>query len=389
MRKFDSVMLSFQIEADTMKMELNLSIPYLQARVDNSDPLWFLFDTGAQITLIDKEVALGLGLKTEGSVQGGGGGEELIEISFVNNITIALADLSTSIAMAAVAPIRHLLESYTGRRVHGVLGYDFISQYVIELDYADANIHLHDPSQYRYSGKGEIIPLSIESNHPHIRAALSDRSIEALEADFVVDTGASLALSMATAFVDDHGFIKSGAATHQTFVVGVGGVAKTPVGRIDNLRVGSFVIDRPVTYFSQDKGGAFAGLLGADGVIGAQFLRRFTVIFDYQNERMILEPNRHFNEPDESDADSLSGILITVEGHDLKTFRVVAIIEDSPAAMAGVKEGDIILAVNGKPAEGFDLERLRKEFVSGKFFRVTVERDAEHIDLVMNTTYSV
>lgn len=370
-----------------MNIELSLNIPYLEASINNSAPLRFLLDTGSQMTVIDKEAAHRLGLETQGSAEGGGGGEGTIEVSFVNNITIKLADVSANVEIAAVAPLSSLLESHTGRRVHGVIGYDFISQYVIEIDYAAREINLYDPVGYSYSGKGEVIGLSIENNHPHIQAVVFHANNDGIEADFVVDTGASTGLSLSTPFVDHHGFITSGAATHEAFVAGAGGIAKTPVGRVDHLQVGSFVIDRLVTYFSQDKGGAFAGMLGADGVIGADFLRRFTVIFDYQNERMILESNRHFNEPSEGDACSLTGMSITAEGSDLKTFRIESIIEGSPAAEAGIKERDVVLAVNGTPAEKFDLEQLHRTFVKAKTFRLSIERGNARYETVINTTH--
>ncbi|HEU4874075.1 MAG TPA: aspartyl protease family protein [Pyrinomonadaceae bacterium] len=369
-----------------MKIELCSSIPCLQVRINGSDPLWFLLDTGAQVTVIDNETARLLGLNSEGSFKGEGGGEGTIEVSLVNDITITLADLSVTIAMAAVAPIRSLLESHMGRRVHGVLGYDLISQYVIEIDYAAKEITFNDPANYQHSGKGEVVPIAIANNHPHIRATIFHFSEQAIEADFVVDTCASSELSLATAFVNKYRFIESGTATHQALVVGAGGIALTPVGRVERVQVGSFIIDRPVAYFSQDKGGAFGGLLGADGIIGAEFLRRFTVIFDYPGEKMILEPNNHFNEPYEGDAISLTGMSVTAEGDDLKTFRINTLLEQSPAAIAGIKEEDIILAVDGTPASNIDLEQLCRCLIKQKKVQLSVKRADDYLDVAINIT---
>jgi hypothetical protein len=52
----------------------------------------------------------------------------------------------------------------------------------------------------------------------------------------------------------------------------------------------------PLTQFSQNTSGIFAAPNLA-GTIGAQTLRRFTVIFDYPHMEMILEPNEHFGDP--------------------------------------------------------------------------------------------
>ncbi len=52
----------------------------------------------------------------------------------------------------------------------------------------------------------------------------------------------------------------------------------------------------PFTQFSQNTSGIFAAP-DIMGTIGAQTLRRFTVIFDYPHREMILEPNEHFGDP--------------------------------------------------------------------------------------------
>lgn len=189
-----------------MKIELCSSIPCLQVRINGSDPLWFFLDTGAQVTVIDNETARLLGLNSEGSFKGEGGGEGTIEVSLVNDITITLADLSVTIAMAAVAPISSLLASHMGRRVHGVLGYDLISQYVIEIDYAAKEITFNDPANYQHSGKGEVVPIAIANNHPHIRATIFHFSEQAIEADFAAASTTGGNYFTGTVTVSDDGF---------------------------------------------------------------------------------------------------------------------------------------------------------------------------------------
>ena len=87
---------------------------------------------------------------------------------------------------------------------------------------------------------------------------------------------------------------------------------------------------------------------------------------------MILEPNRHISEPEEYD---MSGVLLIAEGVDLKTFRVKQIIDGSPASTAGLREGDIISAVDGKPASSLTLEQVRQMFKQkGRGYRLNIER---------------
>jgi hypothetical protein len=58
--------------------------------------------------------------------------------------------------------------------------------------------------------------------------------------------------------------------------------------RVQDIRLGGFVVSMPLTQFSQNTSGIFA-VPYITGTIGAQMLRRFTVIFDYPYGQMILE----------------------------------------------------------------------------------------------------
>ncbi len=53
--------------------ELSNNLILLQAKVNDSAPLWFIFDTGADSTVIDTELAKTLRLKPGGKIVGNGG----------------------------------------------------------------------------------------------------------------------------------------------------------------------------------------------------------------------------------------------------------------------------------------------------------------------------
>jgi C-terminal processing protease CtpA/Prc len=111
-------------------------------------------------------------------------------------------------------------------------------------------------------------------------------------------------------------------------------------------------------YFAQDRKGAFASN-EFSGVIGGELLGRFKVIFDYAHKRLYLEPNSRLADVFEYD---MSGIRMEAEGEDLKTFRVKRVAEKSPAFEAGVRQGDVILAVDGKPASELSLSQINQMF---------------------------
>ena len=84
-------------------------------------------------------------------------------------------------------------------------------------------------------------------------------------------------------------------------------------------------------------------------------MRRFRVIFDFSRERLILEPNSALTQPFRYDA---SGIRLRSTGEDLREYVVTGTVEDSPAAVAELREGDRLIEIDGKPAKDFSLGEI-------------------------------
>jgi S1-C subfamily serine protease len=94
---------------------------------------------------------------------------------------------------------------------------------------------------------------------------------------------------------------------------------------------------------------------------------------------MILEPNAGLAERFEYD---MSGVRLRAEGTGFKTLRVSGVVENSPATEAGVREGDVISAINGRPAAEFSLSQIRTMFMQeGKEFLLEIIRGAENMQL--------
>ena len=128
--------------------------------------------------------------------------------------------------------------------------------------------------------------------------------------------------------------------------------------RAEQLRFGSFAIDKPLVALSTDEIGTFAHA-DFDLNLGGNILKRFNLTIDYPQRRLIFEPNTHAREDFRSDA---SGLVLKAEGPDYKNFVVRAVVPNSPAAEAGVQAGDIINSINGAATERYALWELQEEF---------------------------
>jgi C-terminal processing protease CtpA/Prc len=129
---------------------------------------------------------------------------------------------------------------------------------------------------------------------------------------------------------------------------------------------------------STDKGGAFAGK-NESGNIGAGILKRFIVTLDYEHQTMYVKP---VTVPmTDLDTFDRSGMWIN---QDDAGYKVVDVTKGAPAEQAGLKNGDEIVAVDGKPAKSVPVYEMRKRLRNekpGTVVKFTVKRGGETKDV--------
>jgi C-terminal processing protease CtpA/Prc len=92
------------------------------------------------------------------------------------------------------------------------------------------------------------------------------------------------------------------------------------------------------------------------GLIGAEFLDRFTVVFDSPGKCVWLTPNGSYGKPADYDE---SGLRIHAEGPAFHRFVIGRIVPQSPAAEAEIVPGDVIESIDKSSAEELTLTELR------------------------------
>jgi len=282
---------------------------YVRISVNSSAPLWFVLDTGAPVTMIDTKHARALGLKLIPGGRGTGSGENEVDVSFVQDISLALPGVTVTHQKLAVITMDNLeqcsneidvdLQGNISRRrqpftgdqrqpFDGVLGEEFLRRFVVEIDYAAQLINLHEPQGYNYGGRGEAIPLEVRRQYIFIRTTFKSSKAGGVTGFFLIDTGLMSAIILNRPFTEKRALLPPDEQTTPFELCGIGGGSKTRIGTLESLRLGSTDVKAPVTMFSQ----ATAGQLSRedfDGIIGNALLRRFNVVFDYSRSRMFLE----------------------------------------------------------------------------------------------------
>jgi membrane-associated protease RseP (regulator of RpoE activity) len=148
------------------------------------------------------------------------------------------------------------------------------------------------------------------------------------------------------------------------------------------------------------------------GSVGSEILKRFTVVFDYPNQKMFLKKNGSFYTPFsynksgvELQHHGLQWIQETVRletipivksddlsfkknenGNNfkykfvLKPIYIIANVrKNSPAALSGLQKGDIVVSINNVPAYQYTLEKINALLKSEeeKWITFEVERDSQ------------
>jgi len=353
-------------------------IIYLPVHVDQSGPLPFVLDTGAgPISALDSEVAASLGIRGTPMGQSGGAGEDRVDVQWLDPVALSIGEVAFAPRAIAGIPLERM-DPHWGKRKVGLVGGDLLSRLVTVVDYESRRLVFHDPAGTHGSHAGERVPVEVLGGFLFVRAqVLRHGSDEPVEAFMMLDTGVRTSL-FNTPFSAAQGLVAQSPATIAGVTgFGLGGVSRGVVGRVRAIRLGDITIERPVVTFSSDTNGVLASPVFA-GIIGADILSRFRVVIDCGRSYVGLERNDRFDEPFEYD---MSGIRFVAEGERFDRFRVFFIFPGSPAAEAGLAEGDVVTAVDGRSTREFNRESLgaylRRDGVSVRFMILRGDRTEE------------
>lgn len=333
------------------------------ARIENSPPLWCELDSGGggPLVFIDAAQAAAIGVQPTFYGRSAGPVEDGLAPDLRARVTLALPGLTLPAQELVIkaGPLPGDKDASIGMLV--------LSRFVVELDHESPAVRLHDPNQFRYSGPGRTFPFTIEENNPFTTATLTLRDGQQVSARMVIDTGAVGSIAY---------FSRSFAIQNKLTERALASVPDTmsrTACRIERFALGPLGINRPVVHHFGTPG--FGGKTEPDGMIAADFLRRFRVFLDYGRGRMILEPNRAYGEPAAFDA---SGIRVYRIPNAPNTLRIYEVLAGTPAAEAGLRPDDLLAALDDTPVErmspGMVQESLTRE---GRESSLLIQRGGE------------
>lgn len=323
---------------------------YLPAKL-NGSPISAIFDTGAGASAVDLGLADQLKIPGNGRVQAGGVGAAQVTGRILEEASVEVGDQKHSVLYAIPFASMNAVE---GRKLELILGHDFITRYVIQVDYAGKRMRIY-PSGTRLADSGASIPIRLVNGHPHIRSEVTVGG-ETHDVETMIDSGATGG-GLTGRFVKAWPIPTKVKTTPSTVIGGgVGGFVTGRFLRIETLDLGGIKVANPIASVNEGKGGANGENAAYDYLLGAEILKRFTFTIDYANKRVFLKPNSSFGKPFEADK---TGIRLTSGGPDLREFSIVGLLPGSSGELAGLKAGDKIVAINKIGAASKTLQEWR------------------------------
>jgi hypothetical protein len=325
----------------------------------------WIVDTGASVTVVDADYAEELGLEVSGRMKGYGAGTT-VEASFAELPPFSVYGIEFDSQRVAVLAISGLLRR-AGIDVVGILGYDFLSRFVVKVDYAAERLSFYDPVDFEYYGGGKVIDRPLKERFFVVPMVVGGE----YSGDWTLDIGAG-GTSFFFPFAQAHGFLEREGV--ETLSGGAGGYHATKIVKFDSLEIAGFTLEDPLISIPAQGGGALGSREGT-GNLGNDVLRHFVVYLDYERQQVILEKGGNFGKKFPVDKSGLS--LVVNGGEEIEVFFVSP---ETPAARAGFRRGDIVKSVNGIPVELLDGAIALRELLkaeAGTEYKFLVHRDGE------------
>ena len=328
------------------------------------DTLNFILDTGSGGISLDSMTTLRLNLKTEMSDRTIRGIAGIRQVRFAYNNSLEIPGLKMDSLNFHINDYEVLTSSY-GEKIDGIMGYAFLSRYIVKIDYDSSKIYVYSKGTFKYPRGGFLIrPILV--NLPIINTTVRDAK-EMLHR-YYFDTGAGMCLLLSSDFVNDSLFVNTSKRWYATQAEGLGGKASMKQGVVKQVRIGPYKFKNVPTFIFEDEFNVTSyPYLG--GLIGNDLLRRFNVILNYDRRDIYLMPNSHFHDPFDYSYTGLGMYVIDGE------IRIVDVMPESPAMEAGFKPGDIVLAVENNFTSNIQAYKALLQTPGGKLKVLVLRED--------------
>jgi len=382
----------------------------------NGNELNFILDSGVGTTIlfnINSRDSIGLKNVEKIKLKGLGSEEPIDAILSKGNIFKINNLSSTNQNLYVIFDDSFDISSKLGITVHGIIGYEILKDFVVQINYGSKKITFYDSENYIYKRckKCETFDLEFNKLKPYVNVGvkLDSYSNKITPVKLLIDSGGSDSMWL---FENSHPDILPPQKFFNDYLgEGLSGSIQGKRSIIKGIVLGKFELKNPTVSFPDSLSIAHAlQFEERNGSIGANILKRFTVTFDYKKNKLTLKKGSSFNEPFRY---NMSGIELVYNGKLLvreqdfsnltlakqseavqqnkitlqynykytfkPSYKIHKVREGSPAYNAGLLPNDIVIKIDGEFTYNLKLENIVEKFYQKEHKKITllIERNGK------------
>lgn len=280
----------YQVEGSTDVLKLKFvqtdPLPLVQVKVNSSETVYFLIDTGGGETILDIDFAKEVGAITFGSEMGTFGANTQAETGLGKIDSLTLGDWTIKNLPIHTLNTKPFNVATSGKKVSGIIGTNLLYHFISTIDYQNGELALQKRSKSALDNlakqKLTSIPFWLAGDHLIVAWGTANRSQPIL---MLVDTGlGGNGFVCPQSTLDEIGVKLSNQGIEGTFG---GGKAKIFPFTIDELTLGDIKREKIGAIF-----GAFPTKLEygqgfrIGGLISHTFFRSYALTFDFSGMKL-------------------------------------------------------------------------------------------------------
>jgi hypothetical protein len=183
----------------TIPIEIQNNLVVVPVILNDALPLKFILDTGVRTAILTQKTftdILNLAYSRKYTISGPGGVKR-VDAYITNNVSLELPGvIGRGHALLVLGEDYLELRNYLGTDVHGILGYELFSRFIVQIDYEKKLLTLMSPERFKPGRKFHAIPISIQDTKPYVTTPITLADGTKINAKLLVDSGASHGLML-------------------------------------------------------------------------------------------------------------------------------------------------------------------------------------------------
>jgi hypothetical protein len=261
----------------------------IRATLDNhKEPLNFIFDTGAEVNVLNLtwKKTYKITPMRSGDLSGSGNGMKVLPVTEFKSLHFGKAILVNQQFYL------ENLKDLGNHKMHidGIVGYHLLASYIVKIDYNDRIIELYRTGRFEYGTYGFLMKMRMNNFTPVIRAGVAIRAGDTLTGWYQITTGGDYGILFNYPYVEKNHLAPPQLLTGRDSVDDLLADRQFIDFKLPVFMIGNKMIEQVDASFCPDVNDNDA-TRDIAGDIGNGIFRHFNIILNYGEREIFLIPN--------------------------------------------------------------------------------------------------